>query len=141
MPNERIRRIQAAMRVENIDTLICALPADVLLLSGYWPVIGSSFAVVTAEGACAVLAPEDEEELARNGWAGEVATDQPASLKEIRSVADAAGSPLRALIKKLGAHCTRVGYERGAASEPASYAAMHLFGAEIIDLLRVAAPS
>lgn len=141
MPNERIRRIQAALRAEQVDTLICALPTYVLLLSGYWPVIGSSFAVVTTDGACAVLAPEDEEELAKSGWADEVATYQPASLQEIRSVADAAGQPLRALIKKLGANCARIGYERGAASEPASYAAMHLFGGEIINLLRVAAPS
>ena len=139
--NERIRRLRDALRRENIDALVCTLPAHVLLTSGYWPVIGTSFSLVTQDGRCAILAPEDEEELARRGWADEVRTYAPATLNRLQSVAEAARGPLRELIMSLGLDCARLGYERGAASEPSSYAGMHMFGAQILEILRFAAPS
>lgn len=139
--NERIRRIRQALEREDMDALLCTLPAYVLLTSGYWPVIGTSFSLVTREGRCAVLAPQDEEELAKSGWADEVRTYSPASLERLQSVAEAAREPLHDLIQSLGVHCSRIGYERGAASEPASYAGMHLFGGQILEILRFAAPS
>lgn len=139
--NERVRRIRQALEREDIDAVLCTLPAYVLLASGYWPVIGTSFSITTRDGRCAILAPEDEEELAKSGWADQVRTYSPASLDRLQSVAEAAREPLRELIQDLGVNCSRIGYERGAASEPASYAAMHVFGEQIVDLLRFAAPS
>ena len=62
---ERVARICDALRAENLDALVCALPSNVLLLSGYWPVIGSAIAIATRDGEIAVAAPEDENELAR----------------------------------------------------------------------------
>jgi Xaa-Pro dipeptidase len=38
-------------------------------------------------------------------------------------------------------HCARIGYERGVASEPATYAGMHLYSHSVLDMLRAAAPS
>jgi hypothetical protein len=48
---------------------VCGLRANVLLLSGYWPVIGSALAVATRDGAVALIVPADEAELASTGWA------------------------------------------------------------------------
>lgn len=141
MPDlERLRRIRSALALEQVDALVCTLPAYVLLTSGYWPVIGTAFSVVT-QGRCAILAPEDERELALRGWADEVHTYHPSRLDRLQSVAEGAREPLREILASLGVNCARIGYERGAASEPASYAAMHLFGAQIEDILRFAAPS
>jgi hypothetical protein len=33
---ERIRRITSALAEAGVDALVCALPLNVLLLSGYW---------------------------------------------------------------------------------------------------------
>jgi Xaa-Pro aminopeptidase len=61
---ERVARIEDALQDARLDALVCTLPANVLLLSGYWPVVGSAVAVATRDGPIAVLAPEDEQELA-----------------------------------------------------------------------------
>ena len=66
---ERIRRITGALERANMDALVCALPANVLLVSGYWPVIGTSVAVITRAGFVYVLAPNDEAELAHASYA------------------------------------------------------------------------
>ena len=58
--NDRVRRIQRVLSENNWDALVCTLPSNVLLLSGYWPVIGSAVAFFTRDGGVIVLAPEDE---------------------------------------------------------------------------------
>jgi Xaa-Pro aminopeptidase len=138
---ERGRIIQAALKGEELDAAVCALPAYVLMLSGYWPVVGTSIAIATIDGRRALLVPEDEEELARQSYADEVHTYQPSSLDRLQSVAEAASGPLRKLLQDLKLSCARIGYEYGPASEPSSYAAMHLFGGSIVQLLREAAPA
>ena len=44
--------------------MICSSASAVLLLTGYWPVMGASVAVFTKEGEVQVVLPEDEVELA-----------------------------------------------------------------------------
>jgi len=46
---ERMARVRAALRESGCDAFLCSLPTNVLLLSGYWPVIGSSVALLTAD--------------------------------------------------------------------------------------------
>lgn len=119
--------------------MVCALPAHVLMSCGYWPVIGTSIVATNADGQQIVLAPKDEEELARLGWA-EVHTYQPVALDKLQSVGEAATSPLRSMLQELGVAGARIGFERGPASEPASYAAMHLFGASMVSVIHGAVP-
>lgn len=137
---ERISHITESLRRTGLDAVVCALPAYVLMATGYWPVIGASVAVFTRDGHCVVLVPEDERALAERGWA-EVRTYVPTRLDEIRSVNEALHEPLQALVRELRLVSAQVGYERGPASEPASYAAMHLFGGSMVDLLRDLVPS
>ncbi len=85
---ERIDRIQRVLSENNWDALVCALPSNVLLLSGYWPVIGSAVAIFTREGAVIVLAPEDERELAEQGWADEVRTFESGSLHNLKTISE-----------------------------------------------------
>lgn len=66
---ERVRRIQSALNGAGLHAVVCALPENVLLLSGYWPVVGDALALATREGRIAVIAPEDERDLAEAGWA------------------------------------------------------------------------
>lgn len=142
MPDlERRRLIQAALAGEKLDAVVCALPAYVLMISGYWPVVGTSIGIVTSDGRCVLLVPADEEELAKHGGADEVRTYSPSTLDRITSVAQAASAPLHQALDDLKLTCARVGYEFGPGSEPSSYAAMHLFGGSIVQLLREAAPA
>src|SRR6476646_10244041 len=65
---ERIERLTAALGAANLDALCCRLPHNVLLLTGYWPMLGTAIALLTRDGDLALLVPEDEHLLARHGW-------------------------------------------------------------------------
>ncbi len=131
-----MQRIRDALTEAKLDAIVCALPAYVLLLSGYFPVVGTSLCVATCDGTRVLLVPEDEQELAKHGHADDVRTYSPASLDRIQSVADAAKGPLQQICRDLGLTCAKIGYELGPASEPSSYSAMHLFAGSVVDLLR-----
>src|SRR5437764_11741094 len=96
MPGAEARRgaIQDALREDGLDALVCALPANVLLLTGYWPVVGTSIAVVSREGTTALLVPEDERDLAAEGWADTLLSFRPGALDDLRSAEAAVRGPL-----------------------------------------------
>src|SRR4051812_32487761 len=107
---ERIERACRAMRGAGVDALACAMPANVLMLTGYWPVVGTAVAVATADGRVTVVAPEDEADLASEGGA-DVYTFRPASLDELRTAAEAVRPKLAEVGKALGLAGKRVGHD------------------------------
>jgi Xaa-Pro aminopeptidase len=135
---ERIERIKQALSQEFLDALVCTLPTNVLMLSGYWPVVGTAVVVATADGRVAVLAPKDEHELAHEGWADDVRTYSPSSLEHPTTVQEAIHLPLRTLLEEKGLSSARIGYEDGGIYEASSYAAMYQFQAGIKDVLEQA---
>ncbi|MBV9610663.1 MAG: aminopeptidase P family protein [Acidobacteria bacterium] len=137
--HDRIQRLCQALEGAGLDAIVCSLPANVLLLTGYWPVVGTAIAMVTREGRIAVIAPEDELDLADKGWA-EIRSFKPGSLDKITNATEEARDPLRELAAELGITRARIGYE-GAMSEPASYAGMMIYGASMPHLLADAIPS
>ncbi len=132
---ERLDRIRSALRKHQWDLVICALPKNVLLLSGYWPVVGTGVAVASSEGRVLLLVPEDEEDLAKNGWADEVHTFKPGSLEKLITAAEAIRAPLGELLKSFSTGNLHAGFEANETSEPASYAAMHLYSEQMQSLL------
>lgn len=138
---ERIERIRRGLQHVQLDAILCTLPDYVLLLSGYWPVVGASIAIATSEGRVCLIVPEDEQELARAGWADEIHTFRPGRLDKLQSTSEAAFGALQQCAQALGVTHARIGYEHGAATEPASYVGMHLYGASIVQLLIEALPS
>ncbi|HKC63943.1 MAG TPA: Xaa-Pro peptidase family protein [Pyrinomonadaceae bacterium] len=138
--DERIERIQAALQRSGLDALVCALPANVLMLSGYWPVVGTSLAIATKDGSVVLIIPEDEKELTETSWADEVRTFSGGSLRELKSVIEIVSLRLAEVLPELNIKrgCI-LGFESGPIFEPASYASMHLYGAAIYDLLHMAA--
>ena len=137
---ERIDRIRQALRAENHDALVCALPSDVLLLTGYYPVIGNAIAVATKDGAIALLAPEDELDLAQNGSADELHSFQPGSVEQLTTASIQITGPLRELLTKLELTGASIAYESAEFSQSASYAALHLYGETLLTALRSALP-
>ncbi|HEV2116266.1 MAG TPA: Xaa-Pro peptidase family protein [Terriglobales bacterium] len=139
--HDRVERIRSGLQRLQLDAILCTLPDYVLLLSGYWPVIGASIAIATSEGRIFLIVPEDEQELARAGWADDILTFKPGRLDRLQSTSEAAFQALQECAQELGITHARIGYEHGAASEPASYVAMYLYGASIVQLLVEALPS
>lgn len=139
---ERLRRVGQLLQDRQFDAILCNRPDNVLMLSGYWPVTGKSLAIAipdTADARVALLVPEDERELAEQGWASDVRTFKPGSLHEVRSTADAMRQPLQAMLGDLGlaagGSATRVGIEGQPASLPAPYVAVFQYNAALPAML------
>jgi Xaa-Pro dipeptidase len=113
---ERIEQILTVLRRQQWDGLVCARPMNILLVSGYWPVLGNSVAVVTADGEITLVVPEDEELPARLGWADRVLTFNSRSPAQ----------RLASLLKPMQGG--QVGYEDEAATEPVTYVGMKVRG-------------
>src|SRR5579875_821192 len=137
----RVERVGRTLGEAGLEGLIAALPAHVLMLTGYWPVVGKALAVVNRDGRVAIIAPEDERELAEGGWADEVHTFRPVSLSELRMLGESVSEALARASRSLDFDGARIGYEQGPVSEPTWYAAMSLYGAGIVEVLRLACPS
>jgi len=138
---ERIERVRQALRSTGIDALVCALPSNVLLLSGYWPVVGTSVAVATSEGGVGLVVPADEQDLAAVGWADVVERFTPASLESIGPLTEALAPALTLTLQRLGVASARLGFEQGPMLEPSSYAGTNRYGAALRRLLSERAAS
>jgi Xaa-Pro aminopeptidase len=57
MNTERLDRMRKAMEASRLDALILRLPENVVLLSGFWPMIGMSTLVFPREGKASILIP------------------------------------------------------------------------------------
>jgi Xaa-Pro dipeptidase len=74
MNAERVDRMRQAMEELRFDALVCRLPENVLLLSGYWPLCGWVFYVLPREGRPLCVLPRSEErEAADELWGAECA--------------------------------------------------------------------
>ena len=138
---ERVRRIEQELKEAQLDAIVCALPLHVLMVSGYWPVVGVSLVIATRDGRIVLLVPRDEEELTAAGWADEVHVFQPSSLSELRPLAEVVQREWEKLAGSLKLNRARIGYESGPASEPASYVAVNFYGPSLLSILRGGAPA
>ena len=135
---KRREAIVQALERARLAALVCFSPANVLLLSGYWPVMGTSLAAVSAGGGRLVIVPEDEQELARSTSDAELLPYQPETLHRLTNPAEALAGPVRDLIARLGVDGKRVGVDLQAGSEGVSYQSQHRFRSSVEPLLRQA---
>ncbi|MGH9739626.1 MAG: M24 family metallopeptidase [Candidatus Acidiferrales bacterium] len=126
--SERKRRIQEDLCEARLAAVVCALPSNVLLHSGYWPVVGASIAIVISDGPTILLVPKDEEELARTGFADVIETFVPDKLNEAKTISESIKPRLADLLQEHKLRGTSVGVECNESSQAASYLAMHLYG-------------
>ena len=124
---QRREWLRDGIREEGMDAIAASLPENVLLVTGHFPVIGTSLALMSREGETVLLVPEDERDLAGNS-ADHVIAYRPASLEKIITASDAIGEPLRVALRERHLERAQIGLEFGGTYEPASYPSMHLFG-------------
>src|SRR5215467_1705531 len=139
--SERVAHIQRALATRGLDALVCTLPSNVRLATGYWPVIGNAIAVATRDGVVALLAPSDEAELATAGWADELRMFPSGSLENLTGIVDAVTPHLRDLALTAGIRGrVRIGFE-GASFDPSVYASGFAYGASLPSLLSSTLPN
>ena len=119
---ERQALIVRSLSDAKLDALVCTSGTEVLLLTGYWPIMANSVAVHTAGGEVAVLVPEDEEELARKTSSARVLPYKPAGLDSLASILEKLKEPLDDLLHELGLENARCGVRRQEIVQPATYA-------------------
>ncbi len=108
--SERIARVQEALAAEGLSALVCRLPEHVVMLSGYWPVIGRSAVIVPAEGKPVLIAPEMEREALARAFVDDI------RIFPVWRIGDplpdeSLGSLLRDAAAALGLPGRRVGWE------------------------------
>ena len=132
---ERKDRAAKVLAEAHLDAMICNSASAVLLLTGYWPVLGASVAVFTKEGEVQVALPEDEVELARRTSNALLIPYQPSTLAALASPIDALAEPLRLLANKLGLCRAYIGVQVDEGMQPATYLSSIAFRSSFFGLL------
>jgi Xaa-Pro aminopeptidase len=132
---ERLDRVAAELRANRAAAVVCGLPCNILMLTGYWPVVGNSLAIVTSDGDLQLITPSDEEELARRAGVTRITTFEAGSLSDLRTLSEILSPLLQAVVREMGLENAVVAYESDGAFEPASYISMHFFGDGIFEML------
>ena len=133
-------RLRRALETRSLDALVCALPIDVLLLTGYWPIMGNTVAIFTADRQVELVVPSDEEEYAKESSPAHVTTYMPGSLKAIIDPAAALADAVAARLAALGLERARIGCEMRQEVQPACYLTMYVYHDVLADRLRAAMP-
>src|SRR5438445_3789396 len=110
MNTARLQQLRSLMPREGLDALVCRLPENVVLLTGYWPVVGRSAAVLTLEHGPILLAPEMEAYAIQGAWAEDVHTFPVWRLVD-PDPQDSLNELLAAVAARYGLKGRRVGYD------------------------------
>ena len=125
--DERRSRVRDALRSAQLDAVACALPMNVLMLSGYWPVLGTAVAICTSDGKIGLAVPEGEKAVAELAQPATVELFPSGSLDKLDSVSALIQPALRNLCRKIGSSQMRVGIEAGAQELPIGYSGIHFY--------------
>lgn len=132
---ERKSRVITVLNDAGMNAFICDSASEVLLLSGYWPVMGASVAIFTVEGGIYVILPEDEVELAQESSQAELIPYKPAGLDTLDSPIQTLAKPLGQLLSRLGLCRATIGMQMQLGRQPSSYAASVQFRTSLLDLM------
>jgi Xaa-Pro aminopeptidase len=137
MAIDSLRRnsIVEALKRSDLAAMASLSPTEVLLLTGYCPVLGQSLAVFTREGGSYCIVPEDELELAKKTSDAEFIPYQPATLDKLTSPAVALIQPTRELFGRVKLSSGEVGTDLDAGMTAMAYQSVNRFRATVVSLL------
>ncbi len=142
MNTQRLQHIQALFAQEGYSALLCRIPQHVLLFTGYQPILGSSFCLVSLNPAKEIeirlAVPVDEQDLVPSGVAVEVKTFAEETMSYIGDTLDAAREPLSELLRSAGlSGGAIVGIEGGRTLIMPAYTQVGVTGPETHELLHL----
>ncbi len=123
------------------DALLCSSATEVLLLSGYWPVMSASVALFSSDGEVKVVLPEDEMELARHTSSAELIPYKPAGLHTLKSPIDCLREPLQNALSSMGLKHAAIGLQLHHSVQPSSYAVSNEFRTALPSLVKDLLPN
>ncbi len=142
MDTLRARRIGEMFKERGADfhALVCRMPQNVVMLTGYQPILGNSFCIVTLNTAGEVeirlAIPKDEEDLVPEDTAVEVITFSEETMDYIGNTIQAVREPLAQLLRSAKLHENVViGYEGGYSPIATAYTQVGIPGPATLDLL------
>ena len=142
MNNARASRVveMFTRRGADFHALICRLPQNVVMLTGYQPILGNSFCIVSLNSAKEVeirlAVPKDEEDLVPPGTAVEVRTFAEETMDYIGNTIQAVHEPLAQLVRSAGINENAViGYEGAYSPIATAYTQVGAPGPATLDLL------
>ena len=142
MDTTRTQRIVEMFKQRGADfhAIVCRLPQNVVMMTGYQPILGNSFCIVTLNRAGQVeyrlAVPKDEEDLVPQGVAVEVKTFPEESMDYIGNTIQAVREPLAELLRSANLNENAViGYEGGYSPIATSYTQVGIPGPATLDLL------
>jgi Xaa-Pro aminopeptidase len=138
---ERRRLLLSELAKDQLAALVCFAPEDVLLVSGYWPVMSSSVAVLRRDGEVHVILPEDELELAGASAKADFIAYQPETLERLSTVTEALEEPMKRLAERVPLGSGSVGVLLNDTAQTQSYQSSNHFHSAIGPLLRKVYPN
>ncbi len=132
---DRRATIIEAMASSGFRALVCSSSTEVLLLTGFWPVMASSVVVHTLKGELRLIVPEDEVELARKTTIAPLIPYQPAGLDFLDPPLDLLRPPLKQALGELGGEKGTIGLQMEEGMQPSSYAVSYQFRSSLQTLL------
>ncbi len=145
MEAKRAALVADLMQRNGYQGLVCRMPEHVVMFTGYAPVLGNSFCLISLNKAgtpeVRLAVPEQEADLLPQDAAIEVQTFAEETLRSISSALDAARQPLEALFRsaRLNLDAT-IGYEGGYAPMIMNYTQSGVPGPATLTMLDLALP-
>ncbi len=137
---ERHARTVADLLASPHDALLCSAATEVLLLSGYWPVMSASVALFSSDGDVKVVLPEDEVELAKCTSSAELIPYKPAGLRSLDSPVERLRDPLNTALSSMGLQRANIGLQLHHGVQPSSYAVSNEFRTALPSLVKELLP-
>ncbi len=145
MDAARAAHLRELMQRNGYEALICRMPQHVVMFTGYAPVLGNSFCLLTLNGGgepeARLAVPAQEVDLLPNDAAVEVQSFTEETLDYISTAIKSARAPLERLLQSAGlSFDATVGYESGDAPMIMNYTQAGVPGPATLALLALALP-
>ena len=137
---QRRDAILQAIQESQLQALASISPPELLLLTGYWPVMGASLAVVTREGDVCAIVPEDELDLALGTSNANFTAYRPHSLDCLTRCSEALVERVKQLATRLHFSTGLIGADLLDSVQAASYQSSNHFHASLPPVLNIAFP-
>ena len=137
---QRRDMILQALQESRLEAMDSFSPAEVLLLTGYWPVMGTSVAFCTRKGELCAIVPQDELELAKATSDAEFFTYRPGTLDRLVPSTEALVGPIKSLVSRLRLKSEAIGIDLGSGGQGSSYPSVNHFRFSVFSLLNASAP-